>query len=1117
MKKLLLISYLMLFMIQMIAQEIPTIKVGKDKLGITSLDIKVEVVGNIAMTTYDMLFYNPTNEILEGELAFPLGEGQKVSRLALEVNGKLREAVVVEREQGRITFEAVVRRRVDPVLLEKGTGNNYKARIYPIPRNGYKRIVLAYEQELNYSDGAHYFNLPLDFKKSLDEFSFEMDVYDQKLKPELTFGELENFKFVEAYNSYSAKISNTNFIPDTSLIIKIPEEYNTNKIITFDDYFYVYQTFKPEIRTRAKATSITLLWDASYSMKGRDYSKEIDFLNAYFTYLKNVKIELIVFSNDVRERKIFSIKNGDWQDLKSELSNVVYDGGTSYTKLLDENLSDEILLFSDGMKNLSDIIINTDQSVFVVNSIIKANHSELNKISESTNGIYINLKNNSVDEAFKKITLQPYKFLGIKSANKSIEFYPNTPVNVSSDFSVAGKNFKNGDQISLLFGFGNTVTDEQVFKLDSNVNNNLVKRLWAQKKLDVLQRNSKTNKANIIKHSKKYNLVSNHTSLIVLETAWDYYRFKILPPEDLIEAYNELMKRYNGKRVVASNGENNNAQDDNVTQISRNNIPTSNGNISGIISDASGMPLPGVNVIVRGTGEGTQTDFDGRYSINARTGDILTFSYVGLITLETTVGGTNNINISMREDSAVLDEVVVTAQGIKRDKKALGYAVSEINSKEIENRTEGDVARVLSGKASGLQITSQSGSSGSATNIVIRGYSSINGNNQALIIVDGVPFSNDNNTTGSFASGNVGSSRMIDLDPNSIESIQVIKGLAAATLYGTEGRNGVILITTKAGSSTLTRPTVGYSNSTSNRKVPIRKQIKLDNLIVDTPYLRALNIATSVEEAYQIYLIQRELYKESPSFYIDVYDYFKKWKEPKIGLRILTNIAEIDNDNYELLRAFAYKLEEANNNLLAAFIYSRVLELRPEDSQSYRDLALVYKEIGLAQKAFELLNSVVSEKIYQKEGRRKFKGVQSIAKHELNERLSNKKNNEKEEFDIRIVIDWNHNDTDIDLHVIDPNYEDCYYGNTKTKIGGRISSDMTQGFGPEEFTLKNAVKGDYYLKVKYFGDRYQKVENPTFMKITIFKNYGKLNQTKKIKVVRLTNKQDNIVVSKVSI
>jgi len=222
--------------------------------------------------------------------------------------------------------------------------------------------------------------------------------------------------------------------------------------------------------------------------------------------------------------------------------------------------------------------------------------------------------------------------------------------------------------------------------------------------------------------------------------------------------------------------------------------------VSGTVSDNTGS-LPGVSVIVKGTSTGAETDFDGKYSIKTKSGDVLVFNYLGYKTVEKTVGSSNVIDVTLEEGGEVLDEIVVTAQGIKREKKALGYAVSEVNSEQLEQRAEGDVARVLSGKASGVQITSQSGTSGSATNVVIRGYSSITGSNQALFVVDGVPFSSDTNSQGNFLSGNVGSSRFLDLDPNNIESINVLKGLAASTLYGTAGRNGVIVITTKAGSS----------------------------------------------------------------------------------------------------------------------------------------------------------------------------------------------------------------------------------------------------------------------------------------------------------------------------
>jgi len=221
--------------------------------------------------------------------------------------------------------------------------------------------------------------------------------------------------------------------------------------------------------------------------------------------------------------------------------------------------------------------------------------------------------------------------------------------------------------------------------------------------------------------------------------------------------------------------------------------------ISGTVTDSDGLPLPGVNIVVEGTSNGTQTDFDGNYSIAASEGQTLLFTYIGQRDVRRTVGAGSTVNVQMEEDAQALEEVVVTAQGIKREKKALGYATTSVDAEDIQGKTEGDVARVLTGKAAGVQITSGGGTSGSGTNVTVRGFSSFSGSNQALFIVDGVPFSNDTNAPGNFLDGNPAPSRFLDLDPNNIENVEVLKGLAATTLYGTLGRNGVILVTTKAG------------------------------------------------------------------------------------------------------------------------------------------------------------------------------------------------------------------------------------------------------------------------------------------------------------------------------
>jgi len=242
--------------------------------------------------------------------------------------------------------------------------------------------------------------------------------------------------------------------------------------------------------------------------------------------------------------------------------------------------------------------------------------------------------------------------------------------------------------------------------------------------------------------------------------------------------------------------------------------------ISGtVISDEDGEPLPGVSVSVKGTSVGTITDVDGKYVINVpQDGALLVFSFVGLLTREQEIGSSTEVNVVMEQDLLELDEVVVTALGISREKKALGYSVSQIDAADIEQNPENDIGRVLSGKAAGVRVTATSGVSGSGTNITIRGYSSIKGNNQPLFIVDGVRFSGSTNSgtdnEQGFLEGNQAtSSRFLDIDPNSVENISVLKGLSATTIYGAEGRNGVIIITTKNGSTGPGKPEITFNQS----------------------------------------------------------------------------------------------------------------------------------------------------------------------------------------------------------------------------------------------------------------------------------------------------------------
>ncbi|WP_258929490.1 TonB-dependent receptor plug domain-containing protein [Flavobacterium davisii] len=220
--------------------------------------------------------------------------------------------------------------------------------------------------------------------------------------------------------------------------------------------------------------------------------------------------------------------------------------------------------------------------------------------------------------------------------------------------------------------------------------------------------------------------------------------------------------------------------------------------ITGVVTDASG-PLPGVNVLVKGTQRGASTGFDGKYNIKAKEGETLIFSFMGMKEISKVVGTSAVMNTVMQNDSKVLGEVVVTAQGISREKKSLGYSTQKLDAATINQVPTSNFINNLSGKVAGLEIRNNSNFGGSS-NIVLRGTKSLTGNNQALIIIDGVPVNNANLNDADTASGRQGfdfGNSASDIDPNNIESINVLKGTSATALYGSEAANGAIIITTK--------------------------------------------------------------------------------------------------------------------------------------------------------------------------------------------------------------------------------------------------------------------------------------------------------------------------------
>lgn len=259
--------------------------------------------------------------------------------------------------------------------------------------------------------------------------------------------------------------------------------------------------------------------------------------------------------------------------------------------------------------------------------------------------------------------------------------------------------------------------------------------------------------------------------------------------------------------------------------------------ISGTVVSAESGPLPGVNVVIKNTNNGALTDFDGKYTIQASVGDVLVFSYVGMTTVEITVGTSSVIDVTLQGGN-LLEEVVVTALGIKRQSRALGYGTDVVDSEDLVKARESNIVNALQGKVTGVQITSSSGNVGGSSKIIIRGVSSLSGRNSPLWVVDGVII-NNSQTAGGEANRITGNRDFANgaavINPDDVESMNVLKGAAATALYGSRASGGAIIVTTKK----------GRSNSDGNAMVTVNSTVRMDNLFRIPDYQQEYAMGTN--------------------------------------------------------------------------------------------------------------------------------------------------------------------------------------------------------------------------------------------------------------------------------
>lgn len=999
MKKLLL-SFCLLFagIIQAQSPQLSVKGADSTEVRMHEMYVKVTVAGTIAYTTVEMHFSNSGSRDREGELLFPLPEGVAVSRYAIDINGKMREAVPVNKNKGKQVFEAIEHRRVDPGLLEKVEGNNFKTRIYPISPNKERIVIIGYEQELTGYDKKNLaYQLLSRYPKKLDEFELTINVIDVVSKPSIAgeAGDLSSFeKTGETHwsKSFQASIKKSNYQPSEKLLVKIPIREEIPGVLVQSvqgqHYFYGNVMIEGNKINKKAPNTIGLVWDNSLSCKNRDLKKELEFLDGYFKALKNVQVTLYTLNYTFDKGKTYTVVNGDWSDLRSQLEKMQYDGGTRFSKMALTG-QDEYLFFTDGLSSLSENMLDKiKKPLYTITSLPSADYACLNYTSLKTGADFINLNTLDVANALDKIIFQRLKFLGIKENHTVTEMYPVQGTPVSGNFSFSGISLKMQNELVLLFGYGDNAVVEKKVTLDAQAAQSgevNIERLWAQKKIANLEIEYKKNAEEIETLGKKFGIVTKNTSLIVLEDINDYILYDILPPAELRAEFDRIQKQNQQKRLAEK-------------QNSWESVASYHAELKNWWNKNTKYVKPKV---VAKSKKKREAEKDQKSDENAT---VLLDSPTGSNTIEETDAG--------REEMKT-DEV-----GFVRP------AVVPESAPKTEREGDRQTVRVRS---------------------------------------------------------------MLSL-PN---RLSVTDTVSSSPSEWHSGRGGT----------------------------------KTNSWNPDRVYLKALEAAPT-EKRYALYLQLREEQLNNPAFYFDVANHFYNHGDQQKRLLILSNIADLGLENHQLYKSLTYQLRQWEAYEEALYTANQVVKWRDHEPQNHRDLALALEDNKQYQAAFDELIKALEANYFSNMGGQ-YAGVEDIILMDINRMMTQYETIKTDKLDkkylnkmpvaVRIILNWNQMDTDIDLHVVEPTGEECFYGHTNTEAGARFSKDFTQGYGPEQYLLRNAVKGKYIVKTNYYGESALTESGPATVMVEIYIIRSNGVTERKLQTIQLGTVKENQSLAEITI
>ncbi len=1062
--KYLLLLLFTCFMLQVHAQQQP--QKWNRQMQLKSCKIRISSGQFTASTFIEMEFYNSNDVELEGLYQFKLKPGQVIAAFQLELNGKYRDGTLEEKWKATNAYNTIVGKRIDPALLSMDHANAYSLRIYPVPAKGSRKVTFTIQQLLTVKNGRLHYELPLNIADTVQDF--ELSIHSATaLRPQTEKGLIKASWFDGQGNDFVLKMSGHQLRINQPVAFSMPlsrepvicqsKLNNSNN----SKHFAIRITSLPDSVLPIHAKRLTVFWDASGSGKDRDIEKEIRFLQQFIAFNSIQQLTLIPFNHRLLDTVIFQTKNTAPPMWKQYLRNLKYVGATQLGCISDKAGEAELLmLFSDGVNSYGGSKPAVQGApIFCVNSAPVANRASLEAISGSSGGRFIDLAHSTILGALSKSNSIQNWLVDVTSTTGKTLIDQTFPMPVGSHILINGSKGSKSDTLLFHFGNGNHISSTQkiILQAETDCNEALIARITMLQQSDEIFKTVDWEKTLDI--GLQENIVTPNTAYIVLERIEDYIRYNIEAPAD-------LQKECEALQYVKSN-----------TRLQRQQLKQQD-------------DFTTLNAVVQTYNRQYKKLLGTRSEIAVNRKDVeeakfKTTQQVAQVSTDAGSGASVNGIYGLTAGSSNLNEVVVTGYATM-SKRSLTGSVTSVQSNELTGFQ--NISQALQGRVAGISIT-QASSPGAASNIIIRGASSLSGNNQPLFVLDGIAIS-----------GNM--DNLIEV--NNIQDVTVLRGADAFSLYGSQAANGAIVVRSKRGTFT--------------NQYDYNRQYRLKDM-ADVEYMQEIK-ATSLQKLGEKYKQLEEQYANEPGFYFDMASHFFQMDRKSEAFEILMQAAEQGQGHLQSIHAIAYVLESWQMYKEAILVYEQLLQSNPTSILLRRDLAWLWYQAGNYQTCVDIFYQAIvlptaSQQSLSDKATMLYEMNQVIALHKnvLNISMIPAALLQDLHADLRIVLTSNVGRL-VAMSVREPGGTIISQNNTTAgSILYRNDSWHYNG-STSVYQVGQAKPGKYRLFVNYYS--YYAVDHvPSFIRIKTFKNFGKPNQSIEIENVVMDNQFGEIEIGSV--